>query len=264
MINTPNDSEIFPMTKPELVSWIKDDITIGGSLAIEIPDKEIDRVIDQAVREARELYPDALQQGMMLLHRDVFAHPEFRANRTLQFPECVTAIIKFEESRLGMGLSGLGMGFAQDIGIEKVFMADAFFGGGYGLVSSDVLASRMISMSAYDQLRSFSLRSIGFSYNRNTHRMLVTGHDPKCNVLCQVWAAVPERDLFDDPWVRKWCSAKCKLQVYKLLGTFQASLLAGVSINANVFKEDADSAMQACEDYWKGLRTNPARFIDFY
>jgi len=37
------------------------------------------------------------------------------------------------------------------------------------------------------------------------------GHDPYNDVYCEVAVKVDEQELFEDPWVRQWIAAKCKL-----------------------------------------------------
>lgn len=35
------------MTRDEFKQWLKDEVTLSGALAINLPDKEYDRVIDR-------------------------------------------------------------------------------------------------------------------------------------------------------------------------------------------------------------------------
>ena len=49
------------MTKSEMVQWLKDEVTMSGTLNISIADKEYERVIDKETNMIYELSPEAVQ-----------------------------------------------------------------------------------------------------------------------------------------------------------------------------------------------------------
>lgn len=241
------------MKKADFVDWINNDITISGQLSINVPQKEIERIIDKETKYLAEIYPDMLQDSYCILHPNIFRSPDFRENRTIQFPDCVKSIVKFEE----MHRRGAMMGFNDaDLTFNRAFMSDVWFSAPF---SMDTITYRMMSMSVWDQMKRFTLVDIKYSYNRNTHKCLVLGHDPKTAVFCQMNTIIPEEDAWDDPWVQTWIAAKCKLSVYRLLGTFTANVIGGVTINANSYKETADADIQKCEEAFKEM--NQATFF---
>lgn len=244
------------MKKAEFLDWVKNDITISGALTINVPDKEIERIITKETKYLAEIYPDMIQDSYCILHPRIFHSPEFRANRTIQFPDCVKSIVKFEE----MLRRGAMLGFNDaDLTFNRAFMSDVWFSAPF---SMDTITYRMMSMEVWDQMKRFTLVDINYSYNRNTHKCLVLGHDPRTPVFCQMNTIIPEEDAWDDPWVQTWIAAKCRLSVYRLLGTFTANLVGGVTINAATYKETADADIEKCETYFKEL-IQPTYFLDF-
>ena len=73
---------------------------------------------------------------------------------------------------------------------------------------------------------------------------------------------IPNEDAWDDPWVQTWIAAKCRLSVYRLIGTFTTNIIGGVTINSNTYKETADADIQKCEDYFKEIN-QATYFLDF-
>ena len=79
------------------------------------------------------------------------------------------------------------------------------------------------------------------------------GHDPQCNVYCELAVKVPETELWEDPWVKQWIAAKCKLQVAKKIGTFTTTLIGGVTVNTSLYTEEANKDIEDCQKYFDEL-----------
>ncbi len=48
------------MTKSEFVQWLKDEVTMSGTIEISLSDKEYERLIDKETKMIYELYPEAV------------------------------------------------------------------------------------------------------------------------------------------------------------------------------------------------------------
>lgn len=83
---------------------------------------------------------------------------------------------------------------------------------------------------------------------------MVLGHDPHCNVFCELAVKVPETELWDDPWVKQWIGAKCKLQIAKKIGTFTANLIGGVTINTGLYTDEANKDLDECKERWNNMQ----------
>lgn len=237
------------MTKNELKEYIQNDVTISGALTgVSIPDKEIDRIIKNEKKFIADQYPECIEYKFCVIHPHVFMSPEFRANRMLQFPDCVREVTKFEEMRRRNNLIGLN---DPDVGFNRAFMTEMW----QGMISNfDSLTYRLIHWSAWDQFKQFTLVDIQHTWNRNSHRLYVKGHTPQLPVYCELSTMIPDEELFEDPWVQKWMSAKAKLQVARLLGTFTYNIIGGVTINNSTYTESANKDIEECTKYWGELR----------
>ena len=235
------------MTRDELVKWVNDEVTMSGSIQLNITEAEINRVIDFATKQVYELYPDAVKDSCCIIPVRVFKSQEFKKTRTIQFPECVTSITEFREMKRRNSLFGIN---DPDISFNRAFQSDMYFSAPYNM---DTVTFRTYQWSMWDQLKQFTLVDIQHSWNRLSHTLLVLGHDPFVDVWCRLMVKVPEKELWDDPWVQKWIAAKCKKQVYKLLGTVSANIIGGVTINADVYKAEAEADETECKEYWKEM-----------
>ena len=145
------------MTKDELKEWIIKDVTISGALSINVPDAEIERVIEVETEQLYEIDPDAVKDAYVIVHPNVFHSPEFRSNRTLVFPKCVKSVTDFFEIRRRNMLFGINDG---DLTWNRMFMSDIWFG---GALNMDLINYRTQQMSVWDQMKAWQLVDIQHS-----------------------------------------------------------------------------------------------------
>lgn len=245
------------MTKSELSAWIDSEITLGGAIGIQLPKAEIDRVIDKATNEVYELYTDSLEHKFLLMPSSIFWTPEFRANRTIQFADCVTSVIKFQEAQRRFGLSGFRDG---DISWNKAIYSGIFFG---SPMNTEWILDMSVAWLSWDQMKTFTVVDIQHHWNRLTHRLTVTGHEPKSQFLVvELMTKVKPEDLYEDPWVRKYIAGKCKVEVTRMIGTFTQTLVGGVNVNSTTYKDEGQAEIDECKEYWKDL-IQASWFISF-
>ena len=244
------------MTKKELLEFIKAEITMSGALQISLPDKEIERIIDNETNALYDKYRDALVEKYTIVPRNLFYTPEFRATRTLKFPPCVKTVDEVQEIKA----RNLIWGFSDpDITFQRAFTADLWM----SPMGGDTIAFRTIQWSMLDMMKSFIITDMTHSWNRPTHTLLITGHDPQSDVYIHLWEVVKGEDLWEDPWVRKWIGAKCKKQVSKMLGLFTYTTIGGVTINSDKYGEEADKEIEECNEFFKG-QIVPDWFVTTY
>lgn len=236
------------MRKDDLVKFVQNEITFSGAIAINLPNAEIERIIDNETRQIYDMDREASVKKYAIIPHQLFYTPEFRKTRTIQFPDCVRFVTKVEEMKARSMMWGIN---DPDISMTRAMQADLWM----SPMGSDTVMYRTIQWSSWDQMRNFNLVDIQHSWNINEHTLLFTGHDPKNNVYIELYEKVPETDLWENPWVRKWICAKCKKQVSKMLGVFTSNLIGGTQVNANVYSDDADNDMQECKDFWDKSNT---------
>lgn len=231
-----------------MIQWLKDEVTMSDSINLSLTDKEFSRVIDKETNMIYELYPEAIKYDFVIIHHSVFYQPEFRKNRIIQFPDCVLSVIKFEEMRRRNQMFGIA---DPDFSFNRTFQADMWMG---PHMSMDTVLFRTIQWSVWDQLKQFNLVDINHIWNRTTHQLYVKGHDPETHVYCQVAVKVEPQKLWEDPWVKQWIAAKCKLQIAKKIGTFTVTQIGGVTVNTNLYTEEANNDLTDCKEHWKDMQ----------
>ena len=230
------------MTRSEFIEWLKDEVTLSGALSINLPDKEYNRIIDRELKTIYELSPEAIKESYTIIPVQYFYTPEFRRNRTIQFPKCVQSICRFVEMKRRNVMFGIN---DPDFSFNRAFMADMWLG---SQMNMDSVMFRTVQWSLWDQLKNFTLIDIKHRWNWNDHTLLVLGHDPQVNVFVGLHVKVDEQDIFEDIWAQKWIACHCKKAAQRLLGLYQSNLLGGVTVNTGVL--DCDTELDEIRNKW--------------
>lgn len=242
------------MTKQELIKLISDDLTASGNINLDLDEKEISRIIDVEKKMAYRDWRDAVELKYAVMSPYAFRTEEFRKSRTIQLPDCVMGIDEFREMKDGSRLFGIN---DPDLSIQRVMGSDLWL----SPFSSDVITTRTISYSWFDLARSFTLIDIQFRFNINTHRINVIGHDPIAPVVIRAYIAIDDADLFEDYYFQRWCIAKCKCQMHRILKTFEYNVIGGVNITS-MYGEQGTQELSDIKEYQKG-QDPPDYFISF-
>lgn len=238
------------MTRDELKQWIVDEITLSGALQVNLPEKEIDRIIDRELAMLYEINGDALYDSFTIIPVQYFYETEFKNNRTIQFPDCVHTVTKFVEIKRRAAFLGTN---DYDFSYNKLLFGGDFYSG-VGM-STDFLANRTIQWSTWDQLKRFTLVDIQHTWNPVNHQLSVQGHSPTTNVYVGLKVKVKEEDIFDDIRCRNWIAAHCKLAVVRLLSLFSTNLIGGVSINTQAYADEASKTIEECQTWFRQTNT---------
>lgn len=212
------------MTKQELIQLIKDDLTASGGLDLDVlEDKEIDRIIEIEKNHVFMEWPDCVEEKITILPVECFTTEEFKKTRTIQLPKCVYGVTSLREMKDGSRLFGIN---DPNLNIDQVMGSDLWL----SPFSSDIIASRTVAWSWYDLAKSFTLTEIQHRFNIATHRLQVIGRDPRCDVIVTGLVAIDDESLYDYYDYQRWCIAKAKTQLHRVLKTFTYNTVGGVTI----------------------------------
>lgn len=239
------------MTLEELVNFISDDLTMSGSIDLNLNEDEIKRIIKAEKNMAYRDWRDACELKVAVMNPNVFRTPDFKASRTIQLPECVWGIDEFREIKDGSRLFGIN---DPDLRLERVMGSDLWL----SPFSSDVITSRTVSYMWFDLARSFTLFKIQFRFNPNTHRINVVGHDPVAPVYIRAYVGIDEADLYEDYYFQRWCIATCKMQLHRVLKTFEYTNVGGVQITT-LYGDQGKEERDQIKEYQKG--NDPADYF---
>lgn len=132
------------MTKKEMIKWLKNEVTMSGSINISLTDAEYERIMNKEINMVYQLYPVAVKHQYCIIDVRSFYTPEFRRNRTIQFPECVMGIGKFVEMKRRTAMFGFN---DPDSSFTKCFQADVWLG---SQMNMDSTMFRTIQWSLWD------------------------------------------------------------------------------------------------------------------
>jgi len=242
------------MTKEDFINNIQNEITASGSIKIELNTDEISRIIENEKRNVFRNWRDTVELRYGIVSLDAFRTKDFRQSRTIQLPQCVWGIEEFREIKDGSRLFGIN---DPDLRLERVMGSDLWL----SPFSSDVIATRTVSYSWFDLARSFTMYDITFSFNINTKRLQVIGHDPVSPVLIRCYVQIEDSALYDDYMFLKQCCGKCMIQIHRILKTFEYNVIGGVSITS-YYSELGKQYLDEVAEYIKGNQ-NPDFFLMF-
>jgi hypothetical protein len=224
------------MTRGELIEMVTGEITASGSLPYSIPEREANRIIDQALNWFYVNYGPAVETQYYVIEKSWFKDPEFKKTRSILLPDCVVTVFEVKEVTGGGRLGTVDADFSDNRLIASELFLSPF--------QSDDLVLRTAQYSYWDLTQAFILERIGFDYNRNTHRLKIVGRDPKRNVFLQTYAKIEESKLYDDWFFQRYIIAQAKISLGRILGTFKFNLPGGIEVDASGIKDEGTEELK--------------------
>jgi hypothetical protein len=234
------------MLKKDFIKFISDDLTASGSIPVSLNDNEIERIIDKELAWLYQEWNQAFMETWCIMDPSAFNTIEFKNSRIVQLPKCVLGIKEFREINDGGRLFGLADPL---LSIDRVAAADFYLS---PWSASDTLVHRSIQYSYWDLLRSYTLTHVSYTFNPNTHQLVVTGRTPKRPVIIRAFTKIPEENMYEDALVQRWIIAKCKVSMASILGTFTVNLIGGISINADMWRSEGTEELSELKEKIKG------------
>jgi hypothetical protein len=232
------------MTRAELIDMMTAEITGSGALPYSVPEREANRIIDQALNWFYANYGPAVETQYYIIERKWFSDPEFKKYRSILLPDCVISVFEVKEVTGGGRLGTVDRDFSDNRLLASELFLSPF--------QSDDLVLRTAQYSYWDLTQAFILERISFDFNRNTKRLKILGRDPKRNVFIQTYSKIEENKLYDDWFFQRWVTAQAKISLARILGTFTFNLPGGIQIDASSIrdegKEELDEIKQKIDD----------------
>jgi len=246
-----------------LVKEINDELTIACQIPFTVPKKALARMINRAKDYFYKIYEDSVEEMYIALPGGTFAKNSFRkgidnsseelSNINLEssrgivtMPERVFSVNNVFE--IG-GFQGEDGGFGSrsfsagdpDFAIDK-FIYSNTFGAGIG---SENLMYYVINEKFIDNARQILQQQISYSYNRLTKKFRFQGELPKRAVVFQIYATIPDCALYSDEVFIRYCIAQAKVQLGRIMGTFNYNLPGNITINYDMIMSEGKEELQA-------------------
>lgn len=224
------------MTRAEFIQMIKDELTGSCALPYAIPEKEFNRIIDQALRWAYINYQYSVETHYFVIKKDVWNSKAFRKTRSVQLPDCVVSVYEVKEIKGSSRLSYFGADFSAEKMIAQEIYLSPF--------NADDMVLRTAYESYWDLSKAFFLERIAYDFNHNTRRLVILGRDPKLDVFLQTYIKISEEKLFEDWTFQRYCIAQAKISLGRILTMFEYNLPGGVSINGSDIKDEGKDEIE--------------------
>lgn len=246
-----------------LVKEINDELTIACQIPFTVPKKALARMIGRAKDYFYKIYEDSVEEMYIALPGGTFAKNSFRkgidnsseelSNANLEssrgivtMPERVLSVNNVFE--IG-GFQGEDGGFGSrsfsagdpDFAIDK-FVYSNTFGAGIG---SENLMYYVINEKFIDNARQILQQQISYSYNRLTKKFRFQGELPKRAVVFQIYATIPDCALYSDEAFIRYCIAQAKIQLGRIMGTFNYNLPGNITINYDMIMSEGKDELEA-------------------
>lgn len=229
------------MTRQEFIQYVSGEITASCSIPFDLPTAEIERITDLESKWMYREYRDAVQVAYYVLDKSYYATQEWRSTRTFQMPECVMAIRYIYEMTSGQRTFGI---HDPDLSFDRLMAADLYL----TPLSSDQITYRTIQWSFWDLAKQFNLRDIQHGFNINTRRLIIIGRDPVESLWVTTLNQIPIEDLYEDPVFIKWVIARSKIQLARIIGTFNYTLIGGVQINYSDIRAEGQEELKELKE----------------
>ena len=247
------------MTKPELIDLVENEMTMGGSLQIEVNRDYIDYLITRELNYAYMELRDFVLPCHAFIPRSEFMKTDFLTNRYIQFPTCVYGIEQFAEITNG-GNKFFGLN-APDLGMNKIFFSDAYLAQNY--FTGDWLTYTTTALSAFDQLQTFLSKDIRFRFAQSSHRLYVEGKNPTRDVWVTALRSIPEDEAYDHPFFQKLIMGRAMVSFNRSVKFFDGNLLVGGVAISTVMKDDGEKLLEEFKEWRDKGSDMPDWFLMF-
>jgi hypothetical protein len=224
------------MTRDELIEMVNAEVTGSGSLPYSVPPRESERIVNQALNWFYTNYGPSVETQYYVIEKAWFTSDEFKKTRSILLPECVMSITECKEISGGGRLGTIDKDFSDN----RLLAAEIYL----APFASDDLVLRTAQYSYWDLTKAFILEKVRFDFNRNTHRLKITGRNPKKNVFIDTLVKIEENKLYDDWFFQRWVTAQTKISLANIIGFFQFNLPGGIAVNADGLRDDGKEEIE--------------------
>lgn len=242
------------MERTELIQNTQQFITSGNGIPTKLNEKEINSVIDDALRWFYREYDDALESKYFVVPQSTFDTAEFKDTRKVKLPDCVAYVYECKEA---YNVSRFQFG-EKDVPISRMIAADIHLGS----YASDDLTNRVAFASYYDLAKAFLKDWTKYDYNPNTHELAIEGGTPRDNLALSTHVKVEETALFEDPLFIDYIRGASLESLGRMMGFYTMSLVGGVTVNANAIEARGKEMMAEVKEKIKELQ--PHNYVAFW
>ncbi len=231
------------MTNDEFIANVQQELSVACALPFTVPIPEINRIIKYSADWFYKKYEDAVEERYYFISTEWFKRDQFKLERTVTMPDCVFSVWQLKKLKEDFARSMSFDGTA-DFGIERLFLSDSVSLG----QGTENLMYYTLNMYWMDVASHIINHTISFNYNRNSHRLFIGGQTPDRDCVAICYAKIPLEHLMNDEIFYRYVVAKCKVQLSRILGTFDFNLPGGIKINYDLIRDEGKEEIEKIEE----------------
>jgi len=230
----------------QLIKNVNDDLTVTCQIPFSLPKKQVTLLIDRAKKWFYKNYEDAVEETYLGFPSTTFSSTDFTSGSTrgtILLPEGIIQVFgvfqtnKWSGEAGGWGGNNLN-GNDSDFSIQKIMYGSLYNNSNGAGISSDSLMFYVINQMYIDNARQVLSHPMSYTYNRLNRKFRFQGQLPTNSVILQVSSKIDDCALFSDELFERYIIATAKVQLSRILGTFNYNLPGNISINFDLIREE--------------------------
>lgn len=237
------------MTIQQLATEISRDLTSSCVLPVTVPPLEIQRIIKQSEKWFYINVEESVEDGWCVIPISEFNKPGWKKHRSFKMPDCVVAMTDAPREIKGASFLGINN---PDFSLDRMLAASVYLS---PMNNGDEMVNMVAQMSFWDLSKSFTVDSLAFSYSEASKTLKIIGRDPRYDVMIRFAKKVESENLYENYYFQRYVTAKAKISLANILGTYQFNLMGGVTINFSDIKSDGKDELTEIKEEIAGQQT---------
>lgn len=238
-------------TLDEFYASVQDALTASCAIPFQINGKELERITILSAKWFWANYEYALQERYLVIPRTIFNEERYKKERSIKLPECVFSVLGVKKLKEEFGSSTSWDGTA-DFSIERVFLSNS---NSMGEITDNLLYY-VTQMYWLDVASHVLTHTISYNYNHNTQMLWLSGETPDRDIVVNCDVKIPIENLINDEKFYRYVVAKCKVQLSRMLGTFDFTLVGDVKINFDSLRDEGKEEIEEIKEEIKSSSSN--------
>jgi hypothetical protein len=233
----------LPYTEEEFISLVQQELSVACALPFTVPIQEIQRIIKFSADWFYKKYEDAVEERYYFISSALFKTDQFKRERTITMPNCVFSVFSLKKLKEDFGRSMSFDGTA-DFGIERLFLSDSVSLG----QGTENLMYYTLNLYWLDVASHVINHTISYNYNRTSNKLFLGGERPDRDCVATCYVKLPIEYLMKDEIFYRYVVAKCKVQLSRILGTFDFNLPGNIKINYDLIRTEGQDEITKIEE----------------
>lgn len=227
---------------------INQELSVSCMLPHNLPKKELLRIINQSKKWFYKNYEYAVEEKYLYLESALWQHASFRESSELVLIDDIFSVTSVWQIGRDSGEASLGGLFGNEFQGISGYSAVTGTPGARISLSTDELMHYVIAEKFYDLSRMITVNKMSYQFNYLTHKFRFMGQLPTNAVILQVYTKLDDCSLFDEEIFFRYNVAQAKIQLSRVLGTFNYNLPGNITINYDLIRSEGQDEITSIKE----------------